>query len=97
MISSCQLIFVLVLFTFFSSCSMQPVEVIDKEDHTMKTLEDFFGRTSNLIDDSEPDNNGLYHIDDMILDEYEFQEMYHSKSGKPNKRYRWPKGEVPYE
>ena len=45
----------------------------------------------------EPDNNGLYHIDDMILDEYEFQEMYHSKSGKPYKRYRWPKGEVPYE
>ena len=34
---------------------MQPVEVIDKEDHTMKTLEDFFGRTSNLIDDPEPD------------------------------------------
>ena len=45
----------------------------------------------------EPDNNGLYQIDDMILDEYEFQEMYHSKSGKPNKQYRWPKGEVPYE
>ena len=45
----------------------------------------------------ELDNNGLYHIDDMILDGYEFQEMYHSKSGKPYKRYRWPKGEVPYE
>ena len=88
MISSCQLIFVLVLFTFFSSYSMQPVEVIDKEDHSVKTLEDSFGRTSN----------GLYHIDDMILDEYEFQEMYgDGKSGNPNKRYRWPKGEVPYE
>ena len=45
----------------------------------------------------EKDNNGLYHMDDMILDEYEFQEMYHSKSGHPDKRYRWPKGEVPYE
>ena len=45
----------------------------------------------------EPDNNNLYHIDDMIVDEYQFQEMYQSKSGKPNKLYRWPKGEVPYE
>ena len=45
----------------------------------------------------ELDNNGLYHIDDMILDGYEFQEMYHGKSGRPNKQYRWPKGEVPYE
>ena len=73
MINSCQLIYVLVLFTFFSSYSMQPV---DKEDDKMNTLEDSFGRTSN----------GLYHIDDMILDEYEFQEMYHSKSGHPDKR-----------
>ena len=48
MINSCQLIYVLVLFTFFSSYSMQPVEVIDEEDHKMKTLEDSFGRTSNL-------------------------------------------------
>ena len=47
---------------------------------------------------AEPDNNGLYHIDDMILDGYEFQEMYgNGKSGNPNKRFRWPKGEVPYE
>ena len=85
MINSCQLIYVLVLFTFFSSYSMQPV---DKEDDKMNTLEDSFGRTSN----------GLYHIDDMILDEYEFQEMYgDGKSGNPNKRFRWPKGEVPYE
>ena len=84
MINSCQLIYVLVLFTFFSSYSMQPV---DKEDDKMNMLEDSFGRTSN----------GLYHIDDMILDEYEFQEMYgDGKSGHPNKRYRWPKGEVPY-
>ena len=69
MINSCQLIYVLVLLTFFSRCSMQPVEVIDKEE-----------------DSVEPDNNGLYHIDDMIIDEYEFQEMYHSKSGHPDKR-----------
>ena len=86
MINSCQLIYVLVLFTFFSSYSMQPVEV--NEDHSVNTLENSFGRTLN----------GLYHIDDMILDEYEFQEMYgDGKSGNPNKRYRWPKGEVPYE
>ena len=85
MINSCQLIYVLVLFTFFSSYSMQPV---DKEDDKMNTLEDSFGRTSN----------GLYHIDDMILDGYEFQEMYgNGKSGNPNKRFRWPKREVPYE
>merc|ERR1739848_941088 len=46
----------------------------------------------------EPDNNGLYQIDDMILDEYEFQEMYgDGKSGNPNPKTRWPKGEVPYE
>ena len=53
MINSCQLIYVLVLFTFFSSYSMQPVEVIDEEDHKMKTLEDSVGRTSNLIDKKE--------------------------------------------
>ena len=50
-----------------------------------------------------PDEDGLYHVGDILYDEARFKQIYGNKTERlmnrnaiADSKYRWPNGEVPY-
>ena len=50
-----------------------------------------------------PDENGLYHVGDILYDEARFKQIYGNATERlmnrnaiADSKYRWPNGEVPY-
>ena len=46
----------------------------------------------------EPDEDGMYHIGDMVIDEQEYKAMYLETGQRSESQdFLWPNGDIPFE